>query len=74
MVTSTLIARGDNPRHAIGSVSAAEFFVTLAISVAFLFTLELGRYGQIVLGLIIGGAVAAPFAGFLARILPHTVS
>jgi uncharacterized protein len=73
MVTSTLIARGDEPRHAIGSVSASEFFVTLAISVAFLFNLGFGQYSQIVLGLIIGGAIAAPFAGLLARVLPQKV-
>ena len=73
MVTSTLIARGDEPRHSIGSVSASEFFVTLAISMTFVATLDFSRYGQIVLGLIIGGAIAAPFAGFLARILPQRV-
>jgi uncharacterized protein len=71
MVTSTLIAQGDEPRQSIGSVSASEFFVTFAISVAFITTLDLSRYGQIVLGLIIGGAIAAPFAGLFARILPQ---
>lgn len=71
MVTSTLVARGDEPRSSIGSVSASEFFVTLAISATFVFTLDFGRVGQIVLGLIIGGAIAAPFAGILARKLPR---
>ena len=33
--------------------------------------LDLGHYGQIILGLIVGGAIAAPFAGILARILPQ---
>jgi uncharacterized membrane protein YfcA len=71
MVTSTLIAKGDEPRRAIGSVSASEFFVTIAVSVMFLFSLDLTEYGTIVLGLIIGGAMAAPFAGLLARVLPQ---
>ncbi len=71
MVTSTLVARGDEPRSSIGSVSASEFFVTLAVSATFVLTLEFGRYGGIVLGLIIGGAIAAPFAGLLARKLPR---
>jgi uncharacterized membrane protein YfcA len=71
MVTSTLVAKGEEPRSSIGSVSASEFFVTLAISATFVLTLEFGRYGGIVLALIIGGAVAAPFAGFLARRLPR---
>lgn len=71
MVASTLVARGDEPRVSIGSVSASEFFVTLAVSITFALTLEFGRYGQIVLGLIIGGAIAAPFAGLLVRKLPR---
>ncbi len=73
VVTSTLIAQGDEPRRSIGSVSASEFFVTLAISLTFITQIELARYGEIVLGLIIGGAIAAPFAGILARILPQRV-
>jgi uncharacterized protein len=71
MVTSTLVAKGEEPRSSIGSVSASEFFVTLAVSATFVLTLEFGRYGGIVLGLIVGGAIAAPFAGFLARKLPR---
>jgi uncharacterized protein len=70
IVTSTLIARGDHPRHSIGSASLAEFFVTLAISAAFLTALDLSEYGYVVLGLVIGGALAAPLAGILSRMLP----
>ena len=70
LVASTLIARGENPRQAVGSVNLAEFFVTASISVAFLTQLELAQYGKLVLGLVIGGALAAPLAGYLLRILP----
>jgi uncharacterized membrane protein YfcA len=70
LVASTLIASGDNPRRAIGSVNLAEFFVTVAISVTFLMHLDLAQYGRIVLGLILGGAVAAPLAGYLIKIIP----
>ncbi len=70
IVTSTLIARGDHPRQSIGSVSLSEFFVTLSISLALLTALDLSQYGWVVLGLIIGGALAAPFAGVLSRVLP----
>ena len=70
IVTSTLIARGDHPRQSIGSVSLSEFFVTLSISLALLTVLDLSQYGWVVLGLIIGGALAAPFAGVLSRVLP----
>jgi uncharacterized protein len=70
LTVSTLIAGGDNPRRTVGSVNLAEFFVTVSISVAFLTQLDLAQYGKLVLGLIIGGAVAAPLAGYLLRILP----
>jgi uncharacterized membrane protein YfcA len=73
MVNSTLIARGDSPRHSIGSVSLSEFFVTAAISATFVLALDLATYGRVVLGLIIGGALAAPFAGWLSRALPQRV-
>ena len=73
IVTSSLIARGDRPRHSIGSVSLAEFFVTLSISVALVAALDLSAYGLVVLGLVIGGALAAPLAGILSRVLPPRV-
>jgi uncharacterized membrane protein YfcA len=73
IVNSTLIARGTPPRISIGSVSLAEFLVTAAISATFVMTLDLATYGQVVLGLIIGGALAAPFAGWFSRVLPQKV-
>jgi uncharacterized membrane protein YfcA len=71
IVNSTLIARGETPRISIGSVSLAEFLVTAAISATFVMTLDLATYGRVVLGLIIGGALAAPFAGWFSRVLPQ---
>ena len=71
LVTSTLVARGESPRHAVGSASLSEFFVTAAISATFLATLDLTAYGQVVLGLVVGGALAAPFAGWFSRVLPQ---
>jgi uncharacterized protein len=73
IVTSTLVARGDNPRYAVGSASLCEFLVTMAISAAFFATLELGSYWRVILGLVIGGAIAAPFAGWFSRVLPQRV-
>jgi uncharacterized membrane protein YfcA len=70
LVASTLIASGDDPRRAVGSVNLAEFFITASVSVTFLMQLDLAQYGKLVLGLIIGGAMAAPLAGYLLRILP----
>jgi uncharacterized membrane protein YfcA len=74
IVTSTLLARGDHPRRAIGSASLSEFFLTLAISAAFLLALDITEYWRVIAGLIIGGAIAAPFAGLLSKILhPRTL-
>jgi uncharacterized membrane protein YfcA len=70
LVASTLIATGDNPRKTIGSANLAEFFVTTSVSVTFVTQLDLSTYGKIVVGLIIGGAMAAPLAGFLVKKLP----
>jgi len=73
LVTSTLVARGESPRHAVGSAALAEFLVTAAVSATFLATLDLAAYGRVVLGLIIGGALAAPLAGWFIRVLPQRV-
>jgi uncharacterized membrane protein YfcA len=74
LVTSTLVARGDHPRKSIGSSSLAEFFLTSAISVTFLLSLDFTKYWPIVLGLVVGGAVAAPLAGYFSKILaPRTL-
>jgi uncharacterized membrane protein YfcA len=74
LVASTLIATGDNPRKSIGSVNLAEFFVTSSVSVAFVLQLDLSTYAKIVVGLIIGGAMAAPMAGFLLKKLPTRIA
>lgn len=69
IVTTTLVARGNHPRYSIGSVNLAEFFVTFAESVTFLLTIGLTNW-QIVVGLLIGGVVAAPLAAFATKRLP----
>lgn len=74
IVTSTLVARGNAPRFTIGSVNLTEFFVTLAQSITFVLALgsgEFQKYGAIILGLLIGGALAAPLAAVAAKKLPH---
>ena len=68
-VASTLIGRGDVPRFAIGSVNMAEFFVTAAISAAFATSIGLDLW-RAILGLVIGGILAAPFAALIAKRLP----
>jgi hypothetical protein len=41
IVTSTLVARGNQPRYVVGSVNLAEFFVTLSESITFVLTIGL---------------------------------
>jgi uncharacterized protein len=67
IVTSTLVARGNNPRLTIGSVNFSEFFITFAQSVVFVFSLQFDGYWKIILGLLIGGAVAAPLAALVTK-------
>lgn len=66
VVTSTLIGAGQAPRKVIGSVNAAEFFVTVAISITFLLELGLNHLEEI-LGLIAGGMLAAPLGAWLVK-------
>lgn len=73
IVTTTLVARGNHPRFAIGSVNFSEFFVTFAQSVTFLLTLGMLDTWKIIIGLLIGGVLAAPLAAVAARKLPHRV-
>lgn len=77
VVASTLMGGGHAPRKVIGTVSGAEFFVTSAISSAFLAALITGdlpldvkTYAIEVAGLVVGGLAAAPLAGFVARLAP----
>jgi uncharacterized protein len=70
VVTSTLVANGKHPRMTIGSVNFSEFFITLSESITFVLALSFGQYWQIILGLLIGGAIAAPIAALLSQKLP----
>lgn len=70
IVTSTLMARGNNPRQTIGTVNMAEFFVCIAEVALFIVTMTFGLW-EAVLGLIIGGVIAAPLAAWATSKLPH---
>lgn len=77
IVASTLMSGGHAPRRVIGTVSAAEFFLTSAISATFLVALlrgalplDLETYLVEVAGLVVGGIAAAPFTGLVARVAP----
>jgi hypothetical protein len=82
VVTSSLIGSGGNPRMVVGSVNAVEFAVTASVSLAFLAAVVTGHWSDAgdlteragaVGGLIAGGVVAAPLAGFAIKALPGRV-
>ncbi|MEA3351631.1 MAG: sulfite exporter TauE/SafE family protein [Chloroflexota bacterium] len=72
IVTTTLMGRGKEPRKIIGSVNLTEFFVTAAESATFIATIGLTNW-QVIIGLIVGGALAAPFGAFVTKKVPHRV-
>jgi uncharacterized protein len=69
IATPSLLANGAlQPRLVVGSVSAAEFIVTVSTSVGFLFALSRDQYELGLTGaLLVGGMVAAPVAAYLVR-------
>jgi len=79
VVTTGLVGAGGTPRHVIGTVNTVEFFLTLAVSVAFITALLTGHWSEAegitdhliaVGGLIVGGVCAAPLAGTIVRLVP----
>jgi siroheme synthase-like protein len=69
LVTSTLMAKRKSPRYVIGSVCLAEFFVVLTSYITFFILLRNIPLLEVV-GLIIGGLIAAPIAARLVGKLP----
>lgn len=79
-VSSTLVGAGQEPRRAIGTVNTAEFFVTVAVSATFVWSLVTGHWEEAgalenhaaaIGGLVAGGLLAAPFAGLIAKRVPR---
>ena len=79
-VSSTLVGVGEEPRRAIGTVNTAEFFLTTAISATFVWSLVTGHWEEAgalqdhaaaVGGLVVGGLLAAPFAGLIVKKVPQ---
>lgn len=67
IVTTHLLAQSPTPRTVIGSANAAEFFVTSLQTLFFVAygLADLQRYGLVILGLMLGGLLAAPLAAYL---------
>ena len=69
IVSSTLLSQDEAPRKIIGSVNIAEFFVTFVQAIFFIASIGTIPL-DIVVGLILGGAIAAPIAAFLTSKIP----
>ncbi|MFC0634405.1 sulfite exporter TauE/SafE family protein [Brevundimonas balnearis] len=81
-VSSAMVGAGQEPRRAIGTVNSAEFILTSAISATFLWALLTGHWQEAeglnnhlaaVAGLVVGGLLAAPFAGLVVKKVPQRV-
>lgn len=82
IVTTGLLGFGGTPRFVIGTVNASEFLITLSVSLTFLFALLSGHWqeaGELtqnlaaVAGLVLGGLLGAPLAGFVVRKMHETL-
>ena len=73
VVTSNLLVQGVEPRKVVGTVNTVEFFLTLTISATFIFNLGIQDFAGPVVGLLIGGAAAAPLGAFMAKRIPTKV-
>jgi uncharacterized membrane protein YfcA len=72
IVASTLVGRGHPPRYAVGSVNLSEFFVAASASATFFAFLGWSEL-PFVAALVLGGLLAAPLSGYVARVLPTQV-
>ncbi|WP_423737192.1 sulfite exporter TauE/SafE family protein [Chitinophaga caseinilytica] len=66
IVTSTLLAKGRTVNYTIGSVNAAEFFIAASSAGTLLFFNGVDSW-QVIIGLILGGVIASPFAAILVK-------
>lgn len=72
VVTSSMIAVGEDVKRTIGTVNAAEFIVTIAETTTFVVMIrDIGTYGNVIAGLVIGGVIAAPIAARICTRLPE---
>lgn len=79
-VSSALVSAGEEPRRAIGTGNTAEFILTTTISATFVWALVTGHWDEAgalqdhaaaVAGLVVGGLIAAPFAGLITKRVPR---
>ena len=67
VVTSNLLVQGGEPRKVVGTVNSVEFFLSVAVSIAFIANLGFEAILGPTLGLILGGVAAAPLGAYMAK-------
>lgn len=73
VVSSSLLAQDANdPHYTIGTTNLAEFLIALSSSIVFFTAIGITHW-KIIVGLIIGGIIAAPLAAFAVRHLPAKI-
>jgi uncharacterized membrane protein YfcA len=70
VVTSNLLIQGTDPRKTVGTVNTAEFLLTFSVSITFILTIGLEAFTLVTGGLLIGGLIAAPAGGYIAKRVP----
>ncbi|MBE6938770.1 MAG: sulfite exporter TauE/SafE family protein [Ruminococcaceae bacterium] len=71
VVSSTMLASNHDTKKTIGTVNMAEFVVTLAQTTTFLVLIsDFLAHWQVIVGLILGGVLAAPLAAYICKKLP----
>ena len=78
VATTGLLGAGGQPRFVIGTVNASEFLIALSVSLSFVASIVTGHWEEAgdfrdylasVGGLIAGGVLAAPLAGWMVKAL-----
>ncbi len=67
VVSGNLLVQGATPRKVVGTVNAAEFFLTVTISATFIWQIGMEAFTEATVGLLIGGVIAAPLGAFVAK-------
>lgn len=68
IVTSNIIKQGKSPKKAIGTVNTTEFFIAFTSTGIFLFFIGIDSW-KIIIGLAIGGTLAAPIGAYIVRFI-----
>lgn len=70
VVTSNLLIQGNSPRMTVGTVNTAEFVLAIAVSITYLISLGIRDFTAPVIGLLIGGVLAAPLGSWITKHIP----